>query len=152
MRRSAFLFSAIWAVTAALAGCGDDPPTVVDPDDPLLQPFVGTWEADSLVVTSTGDSIIVADVIARGGTLTWNVQPSGAFTLTLVYAGSPLVVIGQAQAFETAIVTTPTVGPPESYAYEFLAADRLVLEGGIVFPFTSGAPTPGELYTEMVRR
>lgn len=145
---------AIFLALSTLAACGDDPVVGVGVEpDPLLEALVGTWEADSLVVTSSGDSTIVVDVLEAGGTLTLNIQRSGGYTLTLAYAGTPLVDIGQLDVFETVIVSRSSTGSdPEPLSYLFLGDDRVRLQGEIAFPFTSGTPTPGEIYTELNRR
>ncbi len=142
------------ALAVMMAGCGDDSGTPPDPGpDPALEPFVGTWEADSLVVTSSGDSTIVVNVIDEGGTLTLNITEGGNYTLTLAYAGSPIISIGTVTVEGDVIISRPSGGgPPEPLTYDFPSSDRLVLSGGISFPFTSATPTPGELYTEMFLR
>ncbi|MDA0327766.1 MAG: hypothetical protein O2958_01945 [Gemmatimonadetes bacterium] len=72
---------------ATLTACGDGGTTVVEVD-PLVQPFVGTWDAEVFTVTSDADPSIVADLMVNG-TFNLNVQESGLYTATLVFGGIP---------------------------------------------------------------
>jgi len=125
-----------WAVAGVLAltGCGDTP--IVQPDD-RVAPFVGTWDAEVFTVTNVADPTVVADLLLNGS-FNINVQPSGAYTATLVLGGlTPFIEMGQLSVAGTAITLTPD-RPTDclgSSEYTFAGADHLTLIGPTCFDF-----------------
>ncbi len=151
--------SLVFAITAALAlaaaACGKDP--VVGPvEDSAVAPFVGTWDARVFTVTADADTSIVADLV-ENGTFVINVQPSGTYTGTLVFAGlSPIVEIGQMAVADGFVTLRPNQTSPCPVApqpYEFTREDYLILgPGPTCFPFRPGELDPGQAYIELERR
>lgn len=159
MRHLRSIRSTYFLIVAALAACGGDGGiTEVEPDE-AIEPFVGTWEADSLTLTSVADMSIVANLLEVGGSFTINVQPSGAYTATLVFTDGdttvPSVEIGQmtvSDDFITLDATQPDRDPVTS-SYTFLSSDRLRLEGPTEFDFNfDGDADPALAYFELVRQ
>ena len=145
------------AVGACGGGSGDG---LTDPD-PRIAPFVGTWDAETLTVTSLADTTIVADLIAIGGTFTLNVQESGTYTAQLAFPSAdslgiePFVEIGQMTVSDNVITLRPTTPPgdPVSSEYTFLSDDLLRLEGPTEFDFNlNNQPDPAILLLELRRR
>jgi hypothetical protein len=138
------------ALMACLTACADDSQ---GPDfDPAVAPFVGTWDAEVFTVTSVADPSIVADLL-ENGSFNINVQPSGTYTATLTFGGIPLVEIGMLSVDGDQITLDPNGGTPTSSLYEFLAGDRLKLEGPTDFDFNlDGTPDPAEAYIELQKR
>jgi len=156
MRRSRSIRLAIMAVAAlTAAACGKD--TITGPvANPDVEPFVGTWDARVFTVTADADTTIVADLIDNGSFVV-NIQPSGTYTATLVYAGlSPIVEIGVLAVSDGFVTLRPNQTapcPPSPQRYEFTRTDYLVLgPGPTCFPFRPGELDPGQAYIELERR
>lgn len=163
MRRSLTTKALAWAWMAlALAACGDSGTTPIEPTpDPAIAPFVGTWDAETLTVTSTADTSIVADLIDIGGSFTLNVQESGQYTAQLAFVATdslgidPFVEIGQMTVSDDFVTLSPQTpaGDPVSSEYAFLSDDLLRLEGPTEFDFNlDGAADPAVLLIELRRR
>ncbi len=120
----------------AMIGCGASKDEIVGPD-PAVQPFVGTWDAVFFEVTNTADPNTVADLMIDGS-FNVNIQPSGAYTATLVFGGiDPVIEIGQVTVTGSFITFRPNgENPcPGSSAYTFPAPDRMTLAGPTCFDF-----------------
>jgi hypothetical protein len=156
MRPSRYVSLAIAArVALTAAGCGERTVTgsVGNPD---LEPFVGTWDARVFTVTADADTTIVADLV-QNGSFVINVQPSGTYTATLVFAGlTPIVEIGQLTVSGGFVTLRPNQTPPCPVApqrYQFTRSDYLILgPGPTCFPFRPGELDPGQAYIELERR
>ena len=138
------------------SGTGIEPPE----EDPAVEPFVGRWDADSLVVSSTNDTTVV-NLIEIGGAFTLNVEPSGQYTATLAFAATdslgiePFVEIGQMTVGDGFITLRPQTPPgaPASSEYTFLADDLLRLEGPTEFDFNlDEEPDPATLLIVLQRQ
>jgi hypothetical protein len=115
-------------------GCGDSDPSG---PDPLVAPFVGDWSATALVLTSPLADLISVDIIEIGSTFDLNVQPSGAYTAILVFAGGGSVEIGTIEVTATTI-TLHRDFPNNQTAvstYQFIGDDMLILDGETEFDF-----------------
>ena len=137
-------------VTGWMAACGGE----TGPDvDPAVEPFVGTWDADSLTLTH---DTIVADILDNGGTFSIVVEPSGQYTATLVAFGQPHPEIGQMEVVSSStlrLVPSYPAGPAATSAYVFAAPDSLILDGDTEFDFNfDGTPEPAEAHFELKRR
>lgn len=163
MRRSSKTKALAWAwVALALAACGGSETTPIEPTpDPTVQPFVGTWDAETLTVTSTAVDTIVADLIEIGGSFTLNVQESGQYTAQLAFVATdslgidPFVEIGQLTVSDRFVTLDPETPPgdPVASEYEFLSDDLLRLEGPTEFDFNlDESPDPAILLLELRRR
>jgi hypothetical protein len=142
-------------VALTTSACGED--SVIGPvENPEVEPFVGTWDARVFTVTADADTSIVADLI-ENGSFVINVQPSGTYTATLVFAGlSPIVEIGQLSVSGGFLTLRPNQTPSCPVApqpYEFTRSDYLVLgPGPTCFPFRPGELDPGQAYIELELR
>lgn len=144
----------------AFAACGGS--TVAPPTEaPEVEPFVGTWDAETFRVTSDADTSIVADLLDIGGAFTLNVQASGQYTAQLSFTATdslgiqPFVEIGQLSVTDGFVTLRPTVpaGSPASSAYTFVREDFLRLVGPTEFDFNFDEdPDPAELFAELQRR
>lgn len=152
MRRFSKIWSPIVFAVAALAACGSSETTVGPDPDEEIEPFVGTWDAESFDVTSDADSSIVAD-LTENGSFTLNVQPSGAYTATLVFGDlDPVVEIGQLSVSGTVLTLFPAGGDPAASQFTFLEPDLLRLEGPTEFPFRPPELEPGQAVIVLRRR
>ena len=77
-------------VTLLLGACRGNP----SGPDPALEPFVGEWNATSLVLTSVANPQVHPDLIALGAAFKLDVQPSGQYTAILIYALQASTEIG----------------------------------------------------------
>ncbi|MDX1648037.1 MAG: hypothetical protein R3304_12895 [Longimicrobiales bacterium] len=160
MRRRRLEVGMIMLLVAGV-GCGGGPDVTEVEPDPAIQPFVGTWDAETMTVTSVADTSIVADLIDAGGAFTLNVQESGQYTAQLSFAATdsagiePFVEIGRMTVFDDFITLSPTTPPgdPVSSEYEFVEDDFLRLEGPTDFDFNlDGTTDPAVLLLELRRR
>lgn len=151
---------AVIATVMALGACGDGT-TELPTDQPDVEPFVGTWDAEVFRVTSNADTSIVADLIEIGGDFTLNIQPSGQYTAQLSFTATdslgiqPFVEIGQMSVTEGFVTLRPTVPPgsPVSSAFTFVGEDYLRLVGPTEFDFNlDEEPDPAQLFAELQRR
>ena len=134
-----------------MIGCGgSDGPTEVDPD-PALAPFVGSWTALAMVVTSVANPSISPDLIQEGATFSLNVQPSGQYTASLIFLEQVSTEIG----FITVSGSTVTLKrdyPTQSTStanYRFQGG-LLILDGGTEFDFNlDGQPEPATAHFEL---
>lgn len=161
MRQSSRTKASAWILAAlALVACGGGDTTPVEPTpDPAVEPFVGTWDAETLTVTSTAaDTSIVADLIDIGGSFTLNVQESGQYTAQLAFAATdslgidPFVEIGRLSVSGDFVTLDPETPPgdPVASEYAFLADDLLRLEGPTEFDFNlDESPDPAILLIEL---
>lgn len=149
------------ALLTAVAACGGTTDPAPVEDDPAIEPFVGTWDAGVLTVTSDADTTIVADLIEIDGAFTLNVQPSGQYTAQLAFPPAdslgiePFIEIGQMTVTDGFLTLRPTTppGPAVSSEYTFVSDDVLRVVGPTDFDFNlDGDPDPAELYIEMERR
>jgi hypothetical protein len=138
---------------AALAvACGGDQGPEVDP---LVAPFVGTWDADSLTVRNLATSD-TANVLEFGSFFI-TVQPSGQYTATLTVYRQANPEIGQLGVISGSTLSlTPTfpAGRPVATAtYSFVAADRLIMDGATEFDFNlDGTPEDAQAHFELQRQ
>lgn len=137
------------------AGCGENTPMVVGPD-PAVAPFVGTWDAEVFRVTSSADTSVVADLLIQGSFVI-NIQPSGLYTATLIFANipNPVVEIGQLTVATSLVTLAPTGGTdcPGSSVFSFAAADYFSMTGPTCFDFNlDGESEDAEAHIELRRR
>jgi hypothetical protein len=131
-----------------LAACGSTGPEV----DPVVEPFVGTW--DAVVFTVTGDEPpnTVVDVLTLGDF--WiAIQPSGRYQAVLEFSGG-VTEFGQLSVqSSTVLVLDSDADPPAPSSYVFATPDSLVLDGATEFDFNlDGTDEPGQAHIEIVRR
>jgi hypothetical protein len=123
--------------------------------DPSVAPFVGTWDADSLTMTSDDDPPVVANVLDFGSFVIV-VEESGQYTATLTVYGNPFVEIGDLDVIGSTLQLNRTFPPPGSVdasTFVFLADDYLVLDGPTEFDFNlDDVPEPAQVHFELRRR
>lgn len=136
----------------ALSGCGDDGATGVDP---AVEPFVGDWDAQSLVLTSVADPNTAPDLVELGATFSLNVQPSGQYTAILIYLGQAQTEIGSVSVVGSTLTLNrefPDRGTTPG-TFEFFGADRFILDGNTDFDFNlDGTPEAALAHFDFVRR
>jgi len=152
MVRSGLRTASAIVAAALVAACGDDTSVNVDP---TVAPFVGTWVADSMTVTSDADPPQVANVLDFGSFFVV-VEPSGQYTATLEVLGQSSPESGRLTVTGSTITLTPTFPPGRSPAvadYEFVADDFLILDGSTEFDFNGdGTPESAQAHIELQRQ
>lgn len=146
---------AVCLVAAVLAaGCGDGGGTTGGPD-PDIAPFVGTWDAEAFVVTSSVDPNTVADLLISG-TFSVVIEPSGLYTAILVFGSiPPFPEIGHLTVTDNFVTFRPngTNPCPGSSEYVFSSADYLTLDGPTCFDFNlDGEDEAAVAHLELRRR
>jgi len=132
-----------------VAGCGE--PTEVE-IDPLLEAFVGTWDAVVILVTSDADPTLVADLM-ENGSFAINVQPSGSYTATLTFGGIPLTEFGTLSVGPSVITLRPDGGQVAASTYVFQSPTYVTVDGPTDFDFNiDGVLDPAQIYMEWRRR
>ena len=119
-------------------GCGDGP------TEPDLNPdfMVGSWLADSLVMTSVANSQVVTELVALGAVFTLSVQPSGRYTAILAGFGQSSSESGKLTVDGAYVVLMPELPPgPESRALWERVGDSVILEGESEFDFNLDGTT-----------
>lgn len=140
----------ILAVGSA-GGCGDD----VIPADPAVAPFVGTWDATVLTMTSATQ---VFDILASAsGSFVIVVEDSGLYTATITVFGQPGVEIGQLTVLNGSSLTLapsfPAGRPVATADYVFQTDDYLVMDGPTEFDVNrDGISEPAEVHFELQRQ
>ena len=136
----------------ALVACGGG--TEVEAD-PSVAPFVGTWDATVLTMTSDAEPTLVYDVL-QAGEFFIVVEPSGQYTASLDTVLGTAVEIGQLTVIGNTLRLDPTHPPGASSAtstYAFTSADYLVLDGPTEFDFNGDqVRDPATAHFELQRR
>lgn len=155
MTRRVLLWAAI-VMAAVGTACGGDQGTDVNPD---VAPFVGTWVADSLTVTSAANDTVIANVLDSvfGGSFSITVEPSGQYTATLTVLGQANPEIGWLSIINASTLsltpTFPAGRPVATAAYAFEGDDDLVLDGDTEFDFNrDGTPEAAFAHFELQRQ
>ncbi len=144
-----------WLAFAALLamGCGGNS---TGPDQaPDLLPFVGSWRATSLIVTSKANPAVHPDLVQEGAQFDLDVQPSGQYTAILTYSGQASTEIGMASVSGNIVTLARTFPPPPqtTTATYTLQGDLLTLEGDTEFDFNlDGTPEDARTRTTLLRR
>ena len=149
MRRRGLLLASLLILSAG-QGCGSD--AVVEPD-PVLDDFVGDWDASTMVVTSVQNPSLSVDVIEAGASFFLNVQPSGGYTSSLTFEGLSRTELGRLEVEgERLLFFVEIPSPRVDTAFYELDGDRLDLEGRTIFDFDlNGIPEEAELEATLVR-
>ena len=120
--------------------------------DPLLEPFVGTWDAEVIRVTSDADTTLVADLMVNGA-FAINVQPSGSYTATLTFGGIPLTEFGTLSVGPNVITLRADGGQVAASVYSFQSPTYVTVDGPTEFDFNiDGILDPAQIYMEWRRR
>jgi hypothetical protein len=121
-----------------------------------VAPFVGTWDADSLTLTSDADTTVVANIIEFGSFFI-TVEPSGQYTATLTVFGRPNPEIGQLTVLNPTTLTLapsfPAGRPVATAQFVFQADDYLILDGPTEFDFNlDGTPESAQAHFQLQRQ
>ena len=143
----------LWLGTALLLGaCGGGSDVEVDP---AVAPFVGTWDAEVLTMTSDADPGTVVDVLEFGAFYI-TVEPSGQYTATLVHPLGAAVEIGQMTVVGGTVILDPSLpatAATATSAYTFDSEDYLVLDGPTTYDFNNDqVDDPAQAHIELQRR
>lgn len=138
-------------VALSMGACGDGGPA--DPVvDALLEPFVGTWDAEVILVTSDADTTQVADLM-ENGSFAINVQASGNYTATLTFGGIPLTEFGVMSVAGSIITLRTDGGQVSASEYAFESPTYVSVDGPTEFDFNlDGALDPAQIYMEWRKR
>lgn len=155
------LAGTLWRVCGALAfaalvasSCGGG--STGPEENPDVVPFVGSWRASSMVVTSKANPDISPDLVQeQGAQFDLNVQPSGQYTAILTYLLNTFTEIGFMSVSGNVITMERTHPPPPqtSTATYTLQGDVLTLDGDTEFDFNlDGTPEEARSRIVLTRR
>jgi len=115
------------------AGCSGG--STIEPD-PLVERFVGTWDATEYTLTPDGNPSFFIDVLSEFGPFHISIEPSGQYTAAIEATGvcpelGQLTVIGSTVRLDpaTSACTTSPCVEPATANFSFVGADRLTLQG-----------------------
>lgn len=139
-------------VLLALSACGDD---ATDPGvNPDVAFLVGSWEAESFVVTSVADPSQSLDLVATGSSFLFTVEPSGRYQASLTVFGSTSTVFGRLELTGQAVTLFQEFPTQDTQTgtLEQISADRVRLTAETSFDFDlNGEPDPAVFTAELVR-
>ena len=161
MRRGATFTRSLLAVAiaaaAACGGGGDDggspttPPPGIDPGD--LTPVIGSWTADSIVVSPKANPAVSREIVSADGVVfTFVVESSGAYRATLNAFGQSSQETGTLRVSGDRLFFTVQSPLPGSSSGTFSRqGELLVMLGDLVLDFNQDG-TPDDLSTRFVLR
>ena len=136
-------------VTVVVAGCGSTDTPVGPSTNPLLEPFVGTWDATVLTVQSVADTSIVVDLLENGVSYI-SIFESGNYQSTISFGGTPFTEFGSLDVTEGILTLRPNNGDPITRAYEFTSSTVVRLDGPTDWDFNlDDVDDPATLFMEM---
>ena len=100
-------------------GCGSGETPIGPSTNPLLEPFVGTWDATALTVQSVADTSIVAGLLENGVSHITTYE-SGNYQSTIAFGGAPFTEFGSLAVTEAVLTLRPNNGDPVTRSYEFV--------------------------------
>ncbi|MDT8341571.1 MAG: hypothetical protein RQ751_08670 [Longimicrobiales bacterium] len=139
---------------ALLAGAGACTDPAGPPEGANAEALVGDWDASAVVVTNLAVPEQSIDLTAGGATFTLNVQPSGQYTATLTFLGSPVTEIGFLTLEGDVLTFLRQFPSPDTATAVFtqLGPDRVRFVGESAFDFDgNGESDPASLLTELER-
>ena len=135
-----------------VAGCGSSDTPIGPSTNPLLEPFIGTWDATVLTVQSVADTSIVVDLLENGVSYI-TIYESGNYQSTISFGGSPFTEFGSLEVTEGVLTLRPNNGDPVTRAYVFTSATVVRLDGPTDWDFNlDDVDDPANLFMEMQRR
>ncbi len=149
-RRRAWAAWTIALMVSTQQACTSDS---VSPD-PSVQDLVGDWEATALVLTSVANPAVSTDLIARGGTFTLNVQPSGHYTAILLSGGAGAAELGLLSVSGSAISLRTTYPPPPDTATGTfsLSGNTLTIDAETEYAFLNGLKELAKEHVQLVKK
>jgi len=122
-----------WLGIVALAGCSGG--STIEPD-PLVNRFVGTWDATEYTLTPDGNASLFIDVLLEFGPFHISIEPSGQYTAAIEATGvcpelGQLTVIGSTIRLDpaTSACTSSPCVEPATANFSFIGEDHLTLDG-----------------------
>lgn len=139
-------------LVSVIAGCGSSDTPVTPSTNPLLDAFVGTWDATELTVRSVADTSIVVDLLENGVSYI-TIYESGNYQSTISFGGSPYTEFGALDVAEGVLTLRPNNGDPVTRAYVFTSTTVVRLDGPTDWDFNlDEVDDPATLFMEMQRR
>lgn len=138
-------------VLGTSAGCGDVDPLEPSPE---LQPLVGEWRAERVVVMFDEPSLAPFELIASGGSFFLAVQPSGLFTSSVNFRLSTVTRLGRLRLDGESLVFDIDIPVRATERLDFhRSGDALVLTGRpfLIRGIQKKLPVEGALEMELVR-
>jgi hypothetical protein len=132
----------------SFAGCGED---VAGPKKGL-DPLVGAWRAQSLVMTHKTTPGISVDLVEQGATFTLSILSTGQYSASLAAFGQSNTEVGTVTVSGNQVTITPTspAGPPLVATYRFQGS-LLILDGDSEFDFNlDGTPEDAFAHIELL--
>ncbi len=133
---------ALLATAGTLTGCSDDGTGV----DKALEPLVGKWRAETLLLTNAANPSVSVDLVAEGATFTLSILGNGQYTASLAAFGQSNTEIGQVKVSGNEVTITPTSppGPALVGTFEF-QGETLILDGASEYDFNRDGTTESAL-------
>ncbi|MCH1571169.1 MAG: hypothetical protein L7S64_07470 [Longimicrobiales bacterium] len=142
--------SIMLAIATGACGSGETPVDVST--NPLLEPFIGTWDATVLTIRSVADTSIVVDLLENGVSYI-TIFDSGNYQSTIAFGSAPFTEFGSLDIAAGVLTLRPTNGDPITREYEFASANIVRLDGPTDWDFNlDEVDDPALLFMEMERR
>lgn len=142
----------ILALAAFSAACAPGETPVAPSANPLLEPFVGTWDATVLTIRSVADTSIVVDLLENGVSYI-SIYESGNYQSTIAFGGTPFTEFGAMEVSAGVVTLRPNNADPVTRTYQFTSADHVRLEGPTDWDFNlDTVDDPATLVMEMRKR
>lgn len=145
--------SLIWApglfslIVALFLGCSDDG---TGPKSEL-EPLVGTWRAQVLILTNSANPDVSVDLIQAGATFTLSILATGQYSASLAAFGAANTEVGEVTVSGNQITIKP-ISPegPALVATFFFQGTTLVLDGTSEYDFNQdGLPEAAQAHIEL---
>ena len=130
-----------------LGSCGDDGTSPRSE----LEPLVGVWQAQSLVMTHRTNPGISVDLVEEGATFTLSILSNGQYSASLAAFGQANTELGTISVSGNQVTITPTSpgGDPLVATFSFQGS-TLILDGDSEFDFNlDGTPEPAFAHIEL---
>lgn len=138
-------------ILLAFAGCSDSTDPGVQEDLAFL---VGSWDAESFVVTNRADPTQSVDIVATGSSFLFSVEPSGRYQASLTVLGATSTVFGRLEldGEQITIFQEFPTEDTQNGTLERLSQDRVRLSAETGFDFDQdGILDPSDFTAELVR-
>jgi hypothetical protein len=116
-----------------------------------LDPLVGVWKANTVLMTSQANPSIQVDLVELGATFTLSILSTGQYTASLSVFGSSNTEVGMVTVAGNQITIAPTSpeGPPSVSTWSFQGS-TLILDGDSEFDFNlDGTPEASTAHIEL---
>ena len=124
--------------TSGLVGCSDSGTEPVK----ALEPLVGTWRAQELILTNSANPDVSVDLIQEGATFTLAILSTGQYSASLAAFGAATTEVGEVTVSGSQVTIKPTSpeGPPLVATFSFQGT-TLVLDGTSEYDFNQDGIT-----------